>query len=254
MRADIEGSYGLLQKIFDLSFLIDQKLRPIRNDDIIKKIVNAFLFKANRTVCGILLLYKNELYEVGQIFTRIIFELKLDFEYFLLLVKKDPKLAARQVIDCIIFEKMKQLRASNYEGIPDTVRKAFEKYESESISHYSPQEISLLKKNGFSMLSIEEKAKKTGHTSEYNIIYRNFSRNVHNNDFVESFLQIGAYSAKEYELLKQSRDNISMKTAFICLFSIISSINSIFELGFDKEISELMIDSKEMTDIKNGET
>jgi hypothetical protein len=178
---------NLLKKGFDLSFELDKVLRPIRACDIIKKVMNAFLFKANRSLCSVILLYKNNLNEEGQIFTRIMLELRIDFEYLVFALNSDSEKTVERILDSIVLEKVKQMRASNFAGIPKGIIEDYTKYESDVIVRYTANDLKRLKQNGFSMVSIEDRAKKTGHSEEYNIIYRNFSRNVHNNDLIESF-------------------------------------------------------------------
>jgi len=242
---------NLLTKGFDLSFEFDKILRPIRTDDIVKKVMNAFLFKANRSLCSVILLYKNNLNEEGQVFTRIMFELMIDFEYLILALNSDSKKTVERMLDSIVLEKMKQIRASNFAGIPQNIIEEYTKYESDAIGRYTMDDLKRLRQNGFSLVSIEDRAKKTGHSEEYNIVYRNFSRNVHNNDLIESFLQICAYQANDYELMKYSRDLLSMETSFNTICSLMDIINKIYSLGFKNKIDDLIVERKK---IKMGET
>ena len=237
---------NLLIKGFDLSFELDKVLRPIRADDIIKKVMNAFLFKANRSLCSVILLYKNNLNEEAQVFTRIMLELRIDFEYLIFSLNSDSKKTVERILDSIVLEKVKQMRASKFAGIPKNIIDDYAKYESDVIERYTENDLKRLKQNGFSMVSIEDRAKKTGHSEEYNIVYRNFSRNVHNNDLIESFLQIGAYKAKDYELMKYSRDLLSMETSFNTICSLMDKINSIYSLGIEKKIDDLIFERKKM--------
>jgi hypothetical protein len=101
-----------------------------------------------------------------------------------------------------------------------------------------------LSKTDFRWYLLKIGLKKTGHSEEYNIIYRNFSRNVHNNDLIESFLQIGAYKAKDYELMRYSRDLLSMETSFNTICCLMDKINSIYSLGFEKKIDDLIVERK----------
>lgn len=237
---------NLLTKGFDLSFELDKKFRPILTDDIIKKVMNAFLFKANRSLCSVILLYKNNLNEEGQVFTRIMLELRIDFEYLIFALDSDSKKTIERILDSIVLEKVRQMRASNFAGIPKNITDDYTKHEKDVIERYTKNDLKRLKQNGFSMVSIEDRAKKTGHSEEYNIVYRNFSRNVHNNDIVESFLQIGAYKAKNYDLMKYSRDLLSMEVSFNTICSLMDKINSIYSLGIEKKIDDLIVERKKI--------
>ncbi len=239
MRENIEYWIDLLESAYILTHDIDKIIRPIRNNDIIKKVLNAYLFKVNRTLAGIILLYKNNFNEEGQILVRTMFELLLDFSFFTNILKTEPEIAGRRIIDSLIIEKAKQLRASNYDGVPENIKLDIEKWESEVKSRYSIDDIRKLRRYGFSMVSVEEKAKLTGHESIYNIMYRNFSRNSHNTDFMESFLQIQAYEADGYEELQVSRDSIAMETTFITIYNTIQSLNTVFKLSFNDRIEQL---------------
>ena len=239
MQERIEKWLEVLEDAYVLTYDLDKGLRPIRNDDIIKKTFNAYLFKTNRTLAGIILLYKNGFQEEGQILVRTIFELHLDFSFFVSLVKSDPETAARRVVDSIIIEKAKQLKASNFDVIPENIKIDVQQWETEVTSRYPKADLVKLRKYGFSMISIEERAKRTGNAGHYNVVYRNFSRNTHNNDFMESFLQIRAYEAEGFEGLKEAREDIAMRTTFSTVCNILEFLNSVFDFSYNTRIEEL---------------
>lgn len=159
MQERIEKWLEVLEDAYVLTYDLDKGLRPIRNDDIIKKTFNAYLFKTNRTLAGIILLYKNGFQEEGQILVRTIFELHLDFSFFVSLVKSDPETAARRVVDSIIIEKAKQLRASNFDGISENIKIDVQQWETEVASRYPKADLVKLRKYGFSMISYRRKSK-----------------------------------------------------------------------------------------------
>ena len=184
-------------------------------------------------------MYKHGIQEEAHILVRALLELHLDFSVFADLVRSDPKGAARRVVDSIIIEKGKQLRASNYLGIPENVREDVEQWEKEVVSRYSKPDLDKLRRYGFSMMSVEDRARRTENTGLYDVVYRNFSRNTHNNDFMESFLQVGAYEAEEYGRLREARDDVAMHTTFSTVHNVLQFLNSLFDFAYADRIVRL---------------
>ena len=91
----------------------------------------------------------------------------------------------------MMLEKIKQLEAVDYYPEASEVmrpsRKVWSKVEAEIHERYSPSELSAIRRNGFTGVSMEERCHQTGNTAVNNTVYRNFSRNVHSTDYAEQF-------------------------------------------------------------------
>ena len=98
-----------------------------------------------------------------------------------------------------------------------------------------------IKKHGFSGLNVEQRAQQAGLSDHYNIVYRNFSRNVHSTDFMELALFHNPEMLKKisFENYTDSRDYIGCEITFISSFGIAETINDIFQLNFDRRLMNL---------------
>jgi len=222
------------------------KLESRIRGDIVVRISSILLLKMCRTVKGILLLYDHHLNEQAQSLVRILVELGINFSYFFIMLHKNPKQACRQIIDSSMIEKVKQQRASNFKGlelIADAPsREDFERTESEIISRYSPEEIKRLRKFGFTMLPLEQTAKLTGDSDVYNVVYRNFSRNVHSTDFMEHHLLQGDFMEKEkVKDYFDTRDSVSLDITFVFSYRVIDIINKLHRCGIDADLENLHV-------------
>ena len=66
--------------------------------------------------------------------------------------------------------------------------------EQQIIAKYGKDTADKVRRHGFSGLSIEERAKHVDLSTEYHIVYRNFSRNIHNTNYMENLTERGAIS------------------------------------------------------------
>lgn len=206
-----------------------------------KRILLTFLAKAARTLEAVLLLRERNLHEQSQALVRTLFELRINFDYFVNLLKGNSAAASRRVMDAMMLEKIKQQRMSGFAGhdlVPgglspeqlDTIQKRI-------AARYTPDEFQRLRKEGFTGVKIEERARQTGHEEEYQILYRNLSRNIHSTDFVELFLLEGG-DARSHAYLAL-RDQICIKRSIIWADRIIWYCNKIFRAGLDDKIATI---------------
>ncbi len=207
------------------------------------KITRVFVFKAGCTLKGVTILYEHDLPEQAQALVRILLELRLNFDCFIQMFKKDPKAVCLRVIDSMMLEKIKQQRTSDFSGldsIPDAPSpRDFEDAEREIVSRYSAQELNRLKKYGFTGVSIEERAKLSGNEELYNIIYRNFSRNIHSTDFMEILLEHEPQSLRKFPNYYEVRDGISLQAAHFSAGGIAESSNGVYDCGLDLELERI---------------
>jgi len=147
--------------------------------------------------------------------------------------------ACRRVIDGVMLEKVKQARASGFMGIPDTLKTGLEENERDIETKYTPDDFARLRKHGFTGVPIEQRASKTGHEEAYSVVYRNFSRNVHSTDYVESFLKLGIHGFEEDPSYYEARDVIALYTAHFSAGGMAEFVNHVFGLGFERELNKL---------------
>ena len=116
----------------------------------------------------------------------------------------------------------------------------FERIEIEIASRYAAQELRGLKKCGFTCVSIEQRAKITGLEDLYNVVYRNFSRNIHSSDFVEHHMLHGdIMPSHKMEDYFSYRNYVTLDTTLTSSFGIIVPINYVHNCNLNKEIEAL---------------
>jgi hypothetical protein len=224
---------------------LQQALINHPQNDPIKTILLGFLTKSNHSLEAIILLYKRSLFHEAQSLIRIIFEVFITFLAFEKMLRQNPREAGMRVWDCVMLEKIKQQKASDFKGL-DLIPGAptpqdFYEREREIAKRYNESELNKLKKYGFSGLNVEQRAKQVNMSEYYNIVYRNFSRNVHTTDFMELTLLnnpnlLGAMHFSDYT---DYRDFIGCEIAFISASGVAATINDIFQLHFDRELMNL---------------
>jgi hypothetical protein len=149
-----------------------------------------------------------------------------------------------RVMDMVMLEKIKQARASDFKGfhlIPGapTPRELL-RAEEKLAARYSPAEFKRLKQHGFTGMNVEQRATRSGLADEYNIAYRNFSRNVHSTDFTELFLQEDpGLISSNLDAYIESRDGVCCELAFISVAGISVGVNDLARLGLDRRIRAL---------------
>ena len=79
------------------------------------------------------------------------------------------------------------------------------------------------------------------HADLYDIVYRNFSRNVHSADFAELLhMNEPALLDDRYSEYLESRDAVGCEVAFISAAAIADTVNEIFELGFKGRLKRVI--------------
>ena len=241
-----EQYWPLLRTLLDLCTDLCRALRQVPRDDVPKKFLLAFTMKATQTLRAIILLYENDLPQEVQSLVRVAFELRVTVEAFLDLLRTDPQRTCKLVLDSIMLEKVKQQRASDFKGIDlipgAPTREDLEKLEGEIANRYSVTELKKLRKHGFSEMNVEQRAQKAGCTDLYNIVYRNFSRNVHSADITELLLADNPSVLREGQAADyfESRDAIGCDVSLVSCAVIAEAVNGVFRLGFRERLDELM--------------
>jgi hypothetical protein len=146
----------------------------------------------------------------------------------------------------MMLEKIKQARASQFAGIPEEMQKQLAQHEKEISERYPADELSRIRKHGFTGIPIEQRASQTGHEEAYSIVYRNFSRNVHATDYMESFLRNETFDVDQDRSYRQSRDVAAHYTAHFSAVGMMEWINHVYSLGLEDEINKLGQRQKEI--------
>lgn len=149
------------------------------------RILTSFYRKATNTFRAIEILKANRSIEEAWILLRVLLEAHVNFLYF---IRNDPKDMSQRYMDASILEKLKHLREVNfYDGVPGMPsREQWEATEKQISSRYSKKELNALRKNGFTGLTFEQRAKAVGLVKMYQMCYRIASRSVHMFDPAET--------------------------------------------------------------------
>ncbi len=168
--------------------------------------------KAVNTFEGIEVLKRHRLIEESWVLLRVLLEAHVNLAYFL---THDPKDMAHRYLDASILDKLKHLREVKfYEGAliaEKFSRDEWEKREAQIKARYSPSEFAALRKQGFTGLSVEQRAKAVGMEKMYWYCYRIASRSVHSFDPAETpvFGRVFRGRRKEkYDLLRARREQL----------------------------------------------
>jgi len=219
--------------------------------DVADRLVKAFVAKATRTLKAIILLYERGLCEEAQSLVRILFELHVNCSMVILMLHQDMTDACRRLLDSVMLAKIKQQRATHLRGLEAAPgapsRQVMEKKEGAIASRYTPGECEALGKHGFSGKNMEQRCRTldkrgggTGFSDTYNVVYRNFSRNVHSTDIVESLLNVDPplVSARAGDLV-ESRDQVACDVVLTIALSMVDALNREFGLGLDSRLTEV---------------
>jgi hypothetical protein len=238
----VVGDLPHLQELLGITRDMVSTLRRRAKPEVPERLVLAFATKAMQTAQAIVLLYQGGLSLEAQSLVRVLFEVSVSFDAFLRLLRDAPKAACQRVLDAMMLEKIKQQRASNFAG-RELVAAApgpeeLDSTERDIASRYSDSELKSLRKNGFSGISVEDRARQAGAEEYYDIVYRNFSRNVHGSDFSELMLANDpAMLADRRADLFEARDGVALDAAFIALFLVSDQVNRGFGLGQDERLA-----------------
>jgi len=200
-------------------------------------------FQATQDTRAIVSLYKATLREPAQILVRALLECRFNFDVFVLRFLRDPNGTIRLMLDAMMLEKIRQAESSNFAGL-DLIPGAptpddFRTREKEIRSRRSPSEVQKLKQYGFSLMSVEQRARELHHIDVYNIVYRNCSRNVHGSDYVECLSRDLELRTVPYSAYIEARDNVSLFTAAWCSLAIFDCAVKFFRLPMLRKVTSL---------------
>lgn len=232
----------------DENFILMQKLKCLSRVSFMAFIyqhkpdppsaILAWLFeKSIDLVDGIIQLHKSNLDECSQSLIRVLFETYLKYVHFIALMKiTSPKEATTHVIASIVIMKEKDtlaqdksLSGESFTMLLGNVKELKEKY--------SKQDIKKIKRYGFLLESIESIARKYNKTPEYEMMYRNFSRNIHANDYAEYYRKQGGLQKNNYV---ESRNLAAFGFTLRIFIEMMGHMNHIFGLNMDNELNNIV--------------
>ena len=183
----------LNRRLLEITVLLDAEARKHRIARTPPgRILTSFYRKMVNTAKAIEVLKQKRLIEEAWILLRVLLETHVNFFYFLKKSSGDPEAICQRYADAAIIEKLKHLREVDfYQGTAMASlhsRERWEVIEAEIQTHYSVQELKSIRRNGFSGLSFEQRAKAVGLKTMYEACYRIASRSVHMFDPAETSL------------------------------------------------------------------
>ncbi len=204
---------------------------------------NIFVLQSKQGLEAIIFLYKNDLKEPAQVLVRSVLEYRINFDVFLSKFLHGPSEAMRTMLDAMMLEKIKQMESVDFRGLElvpgaptqDQLRQT----EREIRSRHSPSEVGALRKYGFSGMPLEQRARQTGHVDRYNVVYRNFSRNVHGSDYAEYLMRDLNLSVVPREVYIASRDQVSLSTTALCGIGILEPTVRLFRFPVMRKINSI---------------
>jgi hypothetical protein len=196
----------------------------------------AWLFeKTIDLVDGIIQLHKANLDECSQALIRILFETYLKYIHFAnLMISTSTEEASTFVIDSIYLMRAKG--ASQQAKITPDINFPEQFHDLNQLELKHQSNLKKIKKHGFLLSSIEAIACKYDKIAEYQIMYRNFSRNVHVNDFNEYFLKQGNFEAGNYI---EERNHAAFSLVLEIFIEMMTHMNIALDLSMEEELIKI---------------
>lgn len=208
---------------------VGKLLLPIlENQDPIQKrniLVLLFVRKTLRLLDAMKCLLMYQFDEEAQILARALFETRITVDYFLILAQKDYDETFRRYFDCVMLDKMRQIEALDFSILPpESDKNHWIEIKNEISARYAPKVLAMMKKHGFTCLSLEARAIKTGNKKLYDLVHRMYSRNVHSTDVTD---QLTPYllSGKDDKEFDDTRIGMILNVAFLCGIGVIKAAN-----------------------------
>ena len=188
------------------------------------RILVALFKKAVNTFRGIQRLKTENLIEESWILLRVLLEAHINLIYFL---KNGATEVTRRWNDAAILDKLKYLKEVNFFEGTDLAhmgnRERWEKVEAEVTARYSKTELHAMKRNGYSGLSVQQRAEAVGLLEMYQNCYRIASRSVHTfdpaetgiMDYLEDKPAILSLLASRREALESAQNLLLGRLAFL---------------------------------------
>lgn len=223
----------LLGALMEICEPLLKRTAAVPTEHVPVRIIDAMFLKSVDTLRAVRLLYDSDLPVQAQALIRVLFEVRVDIELFMRACAADPAEAAHKVLDTMTLQKINQQRQSKFIGlapVPGTPsREKMLEREQQLIAKYGKDTADKMRRHGFSGLSIEERAKHVGLSTEYHVVYRNFSRNIHNTDYMEHLAERGVIGKERWERYQDVRDDTALSTAVACTWRTAWFVDSMLE-------------------------
>ncbi len=236
----------LLQEIIEISQTVTELLSRKARRRVEARFFNIFVLQSKQGLEAVRFLYINDLKEPAQVLVRAVLEYRINFDIFLSKFLHDPSDTMRTMLDAMMLEKIKQLKSVDFRAPGAPTQDQFLQTEKVIKSRRTPSEVRALRKYGFSGIPLEQRARQTGHINSDNVIFRNFSRNVHGSDYAEYLMRDLELSVVPREIYIGSRDSVSLSTSALCGVGILEPTLRLFSCpvvrkinGAKKRIQEL---------------
>jgi hypothetical protein len=168
--------------------------------------------KTVKTFEGIEVLKRRRLVEESWVLLRVLLEAHVNFVYYL---SHEPTDMVHRYLDASVLDKLKHLREVGfYRGTSleaDIRQEDWDALEKKIKARYTDGEFVALRKNGFTGLSFQQRAKAVGLEEMYQYCYRIASRSVHSFDPAETPVFARALRGRvevKYDLLRARREQL----------------------------------------------
>lgn len=196
-----------------------------------------FYYKAIDIFDGIIQLHKFNLDECGQALSRVLLETYLKFLHFSKIVADGGYEAAiNDINECMMIMKGKDASAQKNSLKEDKFTKYIDDIKKIE-SKYTKDEIVLIKKHGFSRMTVSQLAEKYKKEILYDVLYRNFSRSVHAHDTMEYMLKQGFTTSEEY---MEARNNVVLDKSFLLLLEMMKHMDEKLSLKIEDELKKIL--------------
>lgn len=254
-----EKYFNLMQQLKSLSRVSFMGFINENAPDLPSSIFAWLFEKSIDLVDGIVQLHKSNLDECSQSLIRVLFETYLKFIH----IQKMMRLINQEEVSLFVLESMILLKEKSTveqdKAIPNgaltrelghniDLNSIKEKYKDDSNpfvimlrqnNFLGPKSCCLksIKKNSFLLDNIENIAQKYHKRAEYQMMYRNFSRNVHANDFHEYVLKQGHI---EDDGLIETRNIAAFNLVLRIFIEIVTNMNYLFDLHMKVQLEEIL--------------
>ena len=230
----------LNEELIELSEKLSRGLEAILIGHLDVMIVNTFLRKGLLYLKAIKLLAEKELWEPAIPIARVLIEHRITFDYFLQMFASDAERTCHKFIDSLTLNTIKQQKSIDFKGL-DKIKGGPQReqlLEEEMViaRKYKKEEFKLMKKYGFTGLSVEERAKETDLHTIYNYFYRLFSSSVHQSDLLYYDLPHSSLEESALNDVYQTWKNVIQYYAHWSVGGIAEGANWQFKLGFEENL------------------
>ena len=228
----IEVIFPLYQRLKCLARVAVLDYIHTRKIEGFESILFAYHYKSVDTSDGIIQLYKHNLPECSQALFRVLFETYIKHDELLIVAREQGKSKALELaLDSMMLMANKRVNTQEkyveFQNRPN-IKNIEQKYSRETINK--------IKRYGFSKIPIDQLAKKHNKDHIYQMLYRNFSRNIHADDAQEYILKFSENEWKDHII---QRDEVAISEAFKISMEMVLRMNKAFEMKLDTELESI---------------